>query len=454
MEPAGAAFPGKNGKILYSEAFDSSFPQDIISVNPDGSGHTRLTFLGSGNFFGWPGDSDPEGSPDGKKVAFSRHVADGNTGEEVRDIHVMNSDGTGLERVTDDPYGEGELAWSPDGKQMAFTSNRNATSDESNRSDVYVTNSDGSGEVRRITDRPGDEGGLAWSPDGSELLYSSSADTSAFPNPGRDSEIYAMRPDGSGVRRLTDNTAHDSSPDWAPDGTEVVFSSNRDGKSAIYTMNPDGSEQERIPYELRCVDNPDLGDFCRGESEPVWSPDGTKIAFLQFNRVGEPFFVNFARLHTMNVDGSEMSGTSSSIFEARTGIDWQPLPGASVTCTIRGTMGDDFLKGTSANDVICGKGGNDTLIDHKGGDDTLFGNGGKDVLLDVKGKGILKGGDANDVLFALDGAPLDTMNGQAGKDWCVGDKGDVRTNCERGGLLSLSEEERKRLGAAKRAAGL
>jgi predicted outer membrane repeat protein len=123
-------------------------------------------------------------------------------------------------------------------------------------------------------------------------------------------------------------------------------------------------------------------------------------------------------------------------------------------CTIKGTPGDDFLKGTSGNDFICGKGGNDIVIDYKGGNDTLFGDGGKDILLDVKGKGFLRGGDGNDVLFTLDDAPLDTMDGQSGNDFCLGDKGDVRVNCERGSLLSLSGEESKRLDEAKNAAGL
>jgi Ca2+-binding RTX toxin-like protein len=120
----------------------------------------------------------------------------------------------------------------------------------------------------------------------------------------------------------------------------------------------------------------------------------------------------------------------------------------------KGTPGADFLKGTSANDVICGKGGSDILVDYKGGADTLLGNGGKDVLLDVKGKGMLKGGDESDVLFALDDVPLNTMNGQAGTDWCVGDRGDVRKNCERGSLLGLSAAKLQRLEEAKDAAGL
>jgi hypothetical protein len=124
-------------------------------------------------------------------------------------------------------------------------------------------------------------------------------------------------------------------------------------------------------------------------------------------------------------------------------------------CTIKGTPGDDFLKGTSANDRICGRGGNDIVVDYKGGNNTLLGHGGKDILLDVKGKGLLKGGDGNDVLFTLDDAPLDTMNGQSGgNDLCLGDSGDVRKNCERGSLFGLSGEERERLDEAKDAAGL
>ena len=124
-------------------------------------------------------------------------------------------------------------------------------------------------------------------------------------------------------------------------------------------------------------------------------------------------------------------------------------------CTIKGTPGDDLLEGTSANDRICGRGGNDVVVDYKGGNDTLLGHGGKDVLLDVRGKGLLKGGDGNDVLFTLDEAPLDTMNGQSGSnDLCLGDEGDVRKNCERGGPLSLSAGEGERLNEAKDAAGL
>ena len=217
-KPADAAFPGKNGKILFSGApCGEDWPERIGSVNPDDTGYKMLTD-DSCDEYGVPGDVDPEASPDGKKVAFTRW------NETVLDIFVMNADGSEPKNLTDDALGNFDPAWSPDGKEIAFTSGRGGS-----EGDVYVVNADGTGEPRRIIARPGGEFSLAWSPDGSDLLYVSSADTPAFPNPGRDAEIYAMNPDGSGVSRLTDNTANDSRPDWSPNGNTIVFSSDRDG---------------------------------------------------------------------------------------------------------------------------------------------------------------------------------------------------------------------------------
>ena len=58
-----------------------------------------------------------------------------------------------------------------------------------------------------------------------------------------------MNADGTGVRRLTNNPAIDTTPTWAPSGTTIAFTSNRGGRQQIYTMNVDGSGVEvlRIP---------------------------------------------------------------------------------------------------------------------------------------------------------------------------------------------------------------
>ena len=323
-KPAQAAYPGENGKFLYCGEVDLDGPCQIFSNNPDGSDGMQLTSLPLDIY---PGDTDPESSPDGSKIAFSRATytyrdVGGGATEEIytQDIYVMNADGSGLREIADDPALDSGPAWSPDGSKIAFVSDRDATVGATSY-DIYVTNADGTGEPTRIMNQPGVESGLNWSPDGSKLLYVSTADTPAFPNPGEDTEIYVINPNGSGVvSRLTDNTAYDSTPDWSPDGKQIAFSSTRDGKSAIFKMNADGSGQTKIDYQAPCIDPQDFDSpRCIGDGYPVWSPDGTKIAFLRTMRDFGQYYDVFL---TMNPDGTELSRTFSIV--ALSGFDWAP----------------------------------------------------------------------------------------------------------------------------------
>lgn len=100
------------------------------------------------------------------------------------------------------------------------------------------------------------------------------------------SEIYMMNPDGSGVARLTSNGVGDSDPCWSPDGSKIVFSSG----GAIWVMNGDGSNQKQLTTPTE--DNYD--------GDPAWSPDGNKIAFIRNNYVQAPVYF----LYVMDADGS------------------------------------------------------------------------------------------------------------------------------------------------------
>src|SRR5262249_31997044 len=92
--------------------------------------------------------------------------------------------------------------------------------------------------------------------------------------------------DGSDVQQLTFNLGYDDQPIWSPDGTKLLFSSDRDGDIAIFVMNADGSNPTNL--------TPDLASF-----DARWSPDGNKIAFTaKTASTGENIYV-------MNADGSQ-----------------------------------------------------------------------------------------------------------------------------------------------------
>ncbi|MCH8286841.1 PD40 domain-containing protein [candidate division KSB1 bacterium] len=84
----------------------------------------------------------------------------------------------------------------------------------------------------------------SWSPDGTKIVFSSTRDDnneSETPN----LEIYVMDADGSNIKRLTNSLRHDGSPSWSPDGSQIIFESDRNGSFEIYIMNADGSNQRQ-----------------------------------------------------------------------------------------------------------------------------------------------------------------------------------------------------------------
>jgi Tol biopolymer transport system component len=91
-----------------------------------------------------------------------------------------------------------------------------------------------------LTDNPAWDLEPYWSPDGSRIVFTSNRDGNY--------EIYVMDADGSNQQRLTDNPARDSHPSWSPDGSRIAFHSNRDGNMEIYMMDADGSNQQRLTY--------------------------------------------------------------------------------------------------------------------------------------------------------------------------------------------------------------
>ena len=91
----------------------------------------------------------------------------------------------------------------------------------------------------------------AWSPDGTQMAFTSNRDG----NP----ELYVMDADGTNVLRLTTHPGIDTTPTWSPQGHQVAFTSDRTGSPQIYVIGVDGTGLRRITFESYC-------------DRPTWSP--------------------------------------------------------------------------------------------------------------------------------------------------------------------------------------
>jgi len=150
-----------------------------------------------------------------------------------QDIWTLNLDTGELQNLTEwSQSDEDHSEWSPDGSQIVFSSNKLA-----NRNQIYLMNADGT-NVRQLTNLAGDNQRATWSPDGTRIAFDSTRDGN--------SEIYVMNVDGSNLINVTNHPGLDFFPAWSPDGTRIAFTSDRDGNNEIYIVDFDGSNLVRL----------------------------------------------------------------------------------------------------------------------------------------------------------------------------------------------------------------
>ena len=155
-------------------------------------------------------------------------------------------------------------------------------------SQIFGVRSDGTGLVQLTSDGVNSE--PTWAPDGARIAFVRTQGTS--------SDIYVMNADGSNVVRRTDGGGY--SPAWSPDGTRIAFSSRRDGQFRIYVMRVDEDWWNPAP----------LGFDTGYNAHPAWSPDGSRIAFVSDWRA----YDFLSELYVMNADGSDVRLLLSSPF--------------------------------------------------------------------------------------------------------------------------------------------
>lgn len=227
-----------------------------------------------------------------------------------RELYVMNDDGSSQERLTSDSGSKYVPAISPDGTRIAY----------SRDSHVHVINADGSGDKALTTGTEGVSNGHtvpSWSPDGSKLVFLSDRDGNL--------EIYTMNADGSNQMNISrnDSTDYMSTFSWSPDGSKILFSSDRGSGNdfEVYIANTDGTGI------IQLTDNAFFDSFAS------WSPDGSKIAFTS-NRDSNISDANGFEIYIMNADGTGVTRlTSNSSYDF--GPVWSPDGGQIAFSTNR-----------------------------------------------------------------------------------------------------------------------
>lgn len=251
----------------------------LVLVRDDGIEVKKLTDnISRDTFANW--------SPDGRKIVFSSSDASG------AGLFVMDSNGENLKRLT---HGrDAGAAWSPDGKTIAFTRYNSRSGGQ-----ILALRADRTAEakpavegtippvadnaVTKLTDGSNYDADLAWSPDGTKIVFASNR-SGAF-------RLYVMAPDGHNVRELTqtDNPGGNAYPTWSPDGKRIAYTNSApDGSRQIFMIGADGKNMKQLTRD---------GIF---NCYVAWSPDGKKLAYMSFQSA-----TSKGSLALMNPDGSE-----------------------------------------------------------------------------------------------------------------------------------------------------
>ncbi len=265
LEPAKARH-----QIAFTRVFPNAGQIGLFIAAADGSGERQL--FDNAGF-----DYDATWSPDGGTIVYTSDR------EGSPDLFRIKPDGTGRERLTDDPSYDDQAAFSPDGTQLAFVSTRGSgyariwTMDLRSKQVKAVTTTTAATGI-------GGDFRPSWSPDGRWIAFSSDRGTTMKMARGRwealqPADIYVVRPDGTGLKRVNEPGNSCGSPKFSADGARLL----------AYCMPLESTLETRRPNPLPGSDTTLVSiDIATGKASDLPAGPGVKIspAFLPGNEIG------------------------------------------------------------------------------------------------------------------------------------------------------------------------
>ncbi len=294
------------------------------------------------DLFGLSVAADPQISPDGSQIAYVRRTNDIMTDSAVSSIWLIDvASGEETPLVT----GAGvhvSPRWSPNGDRLAYISTQSGGGAE-----LHIRWMD-SGVSANITALPETPGAISWAPDGQSLAYTARVPGkpltlgSSPPKPEgaewgkplqvidrvifrRDGgsyvkagtmQLFQVDATGGAPRQLTSGEySNGGTVEWAPDGKSLLFSGNRNEDWELELF-----DSEIYSLDLASGAITALTDRYGPDAGPQYSPDGSKIAYIGFDDLGNAF--DHAELYMMNADGSGKQKLLGDLPSSIDGMEW------------------------------------------------------------------------------------------------------------------------------------
>ena len=232
-------------------------------------------------------------------------------------IYVVSAEGGSPRQITSGSWDHGAPQWMPDGKTIVFTADRVVDAEYRWRqSDIHKVDV-ASGTITRLTSRNGPDQQPTPSPDGKYIAYTGYDSTRVS---YKDSELYIMNADGSGVRQISGNL--DRSPQgliWAPDGSGVYFNVDNEGSRNLYFASLSGAIKPiTTGKHMLAVDDIGRGGIAVGTLSTSTEP-GDVVTFT----VASPKFTQLTRVNEDVLQGKKLAETEEIWYTSVDGMKIQ-----------------------------------------------------------------------------------------------------------------------------------